>query len=83
MIALFKTPLTEEILFRGFLAKRLISIAGFIKGNLLQSAIFGAIHAGLFSFATNKVIFLSVIFLIPAVGAYVSITLSVHPGDSS
>jgi len=49
IIALFKTSFAEEILFRGFIAKRLISKFGFRIGNVVQSAIFGVLHLLLFS----------------------------------
>jgi membrane protease YdiL (CAAX protease family) len=39
-----QTGASEEILFRGFLAKRFIKFFGFSFGNLLQSALFGLIH---------------------------------------
>src|SRR5690606_6806380 len=38
------TALSEEILFRGFLAKRLVSRLGFGAGNTLQALVFGAVH---------------------------------------
>jgi len=47
IIALLKTSLSEEILFRGFIAKRLISWLGFGAGNTIQSALFGLLHIGL------------------------------------
>ncbi|MDQ3049528.1 MAG: CPBP family intramembrane metalloprotease [Bacteroidota bacterium] len=53
IIALFKTSLAEEILFRGFIAKQLINKLGFITGNILQAAIFGIIHLLLFLALTN------------------------------
>ncbi|MFA7380327.1 MAG: CPBP family intramembrane glutamic endopeptidase [Bacteroidia bacterium] len=49
IIALFKTSFAEEILFRGFIAKRLISKFGFNIGNVAQSAVFGVLHLLLFS----------------------------------
>lgn len=76
IIALFKTSFAEEVLFRGFIAKRLISVLGFQKGNVLQAIIFGIIHAVLFAFITSNIIFLIVIFVIPTVGAYVSAYLN-------
>ena len=39
-----QTGLSEEILFRGFLLKRLIAKFGFVKANVIQAIIFGAIH---------------------------------------
>ena len=54
LMAMFKTSLAEEILFRGFLAKRLIRMAGFVKGNITQAVLFGMIHTVLFAFTTNN-----------------------------
>ena len=76
VMAIFKTAFAEEILFRGFIAKRLISKIGFQKGNILQALLFGIIHMGLFAMTTQNPFFLSMIFIIPAVGAYVSVILN-------
>jgi membrane protease YdiL (CAAX protease family) len=43
-----QTSLSEEILFRGFLAKRLIARLGFCWGNLAQALLFGSVHLLLF-----------------------------------
>jgi uncharacterized protein len=48
IVALFKTSFAEEILFRGFIARRLIHILGFSVGNLIQSLVFGVLHLLLF-----------------------------------
>lgn len=42
--ALIQTSLSEEILFRGFIAKRLISWLGYNTGNSIQAVIFGLMH---------------------------------------
>lgn len=76
VIALFKTSFAEEVLFRGFIAKRLISVAGFVKGNLLQAFIFGILHTALFASITSNILFLIIIFIMPSVGAYVSVYLN-------
>ncbi len=68
--AVFKTALSEEIFFRGFLAKRLISIKNFQVGNIIQAVIFGIIHTLLFMTITDNVLFLVVIFVFPTIGAY-------------
>lgn len=46
--AAFNTALPEEILFRGFLLKRLQNKFGFAFGNTVQALIFGVIHAVMF-----------------------------------
>lgn len=42
--AFIRTVLSEAILFRGFLLKRLAAKLGFWKGNVTHAAIFGAAH---------------------------------------
>lgn len=44
-IAILGTALPEEIFFRGFLLKRLQGKLGFLGANLVQSLLFGLIHA--------------------------------------
>ena len=83
MIAVFKTSFAEELLFRGFLAKRLIAVLGYTKGNVIQAVVFGIIHTILFSMITNNPVFLILIFLIPSLGAYVSVFLNEKIADGS
>jgi len=83
MIALLKTSFTEEILFRGFIAKRLISVLGFQRENLLQAAIFAAIHSALFATITTNIAFLILIFIVPMTGAYISVYLNEKIGNGS
>lgn len=45
--AFLTTALSEEILFRGFLLKRLSARLGFVAGNLLQSLLFGLLHGAM------------------------------------
>ncbi len=81
--AIFKTALAEEILFRGFLAKRLIHWLGFQSGNILHAIIFGAIHTLVFLSISNNVLFLIVIFFFPALGAYLQAYLNEKMADGS
>ncbi len=46
--AILGTALPEEIFFRGFLLKRLQGKLGFLGANLVQSLLFGLIHALMF-----------------------------------
>jgi len=69
LTALGKTALAEELLFRGFVAKRLIAAWGFGAGNLAQAVLFGALHIGLFWTLTNSPLVLGFVFFGPAVGA--------------
>jgi membrane protease YdiL (CAAX protease family) len=45
IFAFIQTGLSEEILFRGFLAKRLIHALGFLRGNIVQAVLFGLLHS--------------------------------------
>lgn len=44
IMAFFQNALAEEILFRGFIAKRLINALGYVKGSVLQTLIFMSVH---------------------------------------
>ncbi|MDE6798647.1 MAG: CPBP family intramembrane metalloprotease, partial [Ruminococcus sp.] len=46
--AIFNTSFPEEILFRGFLLKRLSNKFGFVTGNTIQSILFGLMHGVMF-----------------------------------
>lgn len=46
--AVWNTSFPEEILFRGFLLKRLSGRFGFSAGNAVQSALFGLLHGAMF-----------------------------------
>jgi len=45
--AFVQTSLAEEVLFRGFIGKRLIAKLGFWAGNAIQAAVFGLVHGAL------------------------------------
>jgi membrane protease YdiL (CAAX protease family) len=63
IIALLKTSFSEEILFRGFIAKQLIHKLGFKTGNFLQATVFGVIHLVLFWLLT-KTTFIPLTFIL-------------------
>ncbi len=46
--AVLNTALSEEILFRGFLLKRISNKFGFIAGNIIQATLFGLLHGVMF-----------------------------------
>ena len=74
--AIFKTAFSEELLFRGFIAKRLIAITNYQIGNVVQAIIFGGIHTLLFAFITQNIVFLTVIFIFPSLVAYFQVYLN-------
>ena len=46
--AIFNTSFPEEILFRGFILKRLANKLGFTKANFIQGLLFGLLHGVMF-----------------------------------
>ncbi|MCR4946449.1 MAG: CPBP family intramembrane metalloprotease [Lachnospiraceae bacterium] len=46
--AVFNTALSEEILFRGFLLKRISNKFGLTAGNIIQGVLFGLLHGVMF-----------------------------------
>lgn len=76
MTAILKTALAEEILFRGFIAKRLVARLGYPVGNVIQALIFGALHFFLFIMVSDNWFFLIFIFIFSGLGAYVSTYLN-------
>jgi membrane protease YdiL (CAAX protease family) len=81
--AVFTTSLSEEILFRGFIAKRLIAVTSYKTGNIVQAIIFGLIHVALFSTISSYVFLLGFIFGFTALGAYVSVYINEKLADGS
>ena len=53
--AIFKTALSEEIVFRGFLLKRVSGRFGFHVGNVVQSILFGLMHGVMFFSVTSVI----------------------------
>jgi membrane protease YdiL (CAAX protease family) len=83
LTAIFKTALAEEILFRGFLAKRLMACLGYGWGNLVQALIFGLIHLALFAMISRNWFFLIFIFAFSGLGAYISAYLNEKRANGS
>lgn len=68
--AIIQTGLSEELLFRGFLLKRLARWFGFQMGNILQSLMFGCIH-GAMLWSVLPVFVLLLIVLATAFAGYI------------
>jgi len=66
--AILQTGLSEELLFRGFLLKRLSNRFGFPIGNGVQALLFGALHAVLFFGAITTPLLVMVLAFTTAVG---------------
>jgi uncharacterized protein len=86
IVALIKTALAEEILFRGLIAKRLIRWLGFGAGNTLHAALFGAVHLLIFIVPNgpkfDPVLALAIAGL-PAVGGWIMAWLNERVGNGS
>lgn len=66
-----RTGLSEEIMFRGFLLKRIAGIFGFIAGNLIQALLFGLMHGIPFGLVSHNLLVAAGLTLLPgAVGFY-------------
>ena len=84
MLAWIKTSLSEEIFFRGFVAKRLISVIGYQKGNIIQALIFAIIHVLLFYLITQaSVAFLVFIFFLSGMAGYLIVIIKEKYGNGS
>ncbi|MBR6380207.1 MAG: CPBP family intramembrane metalloprotease [Lachnospiraceae bacterium] len=64
--AFVRTALSEEIVFRGFLLKRLQSRFGFVSANTIQAVLFGMLHGIPFFLVTRSVGSLLLLTLLPA-----------------
>ena len=63
--AVLRTALSEEILFRGFLLKRIQNRFGFVAGNSIQALLFGLMHGIPFGLVTKNVMVFLLLTLIP------------------
>ncbi len=63
--SIIQTALSEEILFRGFLCKRLSNKFGFVAGNILQALCFGLLHGIPFGLVTQNVLVGILLVLLP------------------
>ncbi len=66
--AYIRTGLAEEIIFRGFILKRIQERIGFAWGNLVQAMLFGLLHGVPFGVVTQDI--LIVVFLTVLPGAF-------------
>lgn len=63
IFGMIQTGLSEEILFRGFLLKRLSKQFGYHVGNIVQASMFGIIHGALFFMVTTPLKALIIVVL--------------------
>jgi membrane protease YdiL (CAAX protease family) len=65
LFAFIKTSMSEEILFRGFLCKRLSNKIGFLFGNSVQAVIFGLLHGLPIGLASGNILVFVIMTLLP------------------
>lgn len=65
--AFVRTALSEEMLFRGFLLKRIASRFGFAAGNTIQALLFGLLHGIPFGLATGNVLVAVILTVLPGI----------------
>lgn len=69
--AFIRTALSEEIVFRGFILKRVASKWGFVLGNIVQALLFGLLHGVPFGLMSGKVFVAVIMTILPgAMGWY-------------
>ena len=84
VISLLKTSLSEEILFRGFIAKRCVAKFGFHYGNIIQSLIFAIIHVLVFWAASQaNYVFLVFIFILSGTAGFIIEYINEKYGNGS
>lgn len=86
IVAFLKTALSEEIFFRGLIAKRLIAWLGFGVGNILQAALFGAVHLLIFVVPGGPQwnwVTAAAFFGVSGLGGWVSAWLNERAGNGS
>lgn len=60
-----RTGLSEELLFRGFILKRISNKFGFLAGNIVQAIIFGLVHGIPFGIATGNIGITIILTILP------------------
>lgn len=86
VVALFKTALSEEIIFRGVIAKILIAKIGLLSGNILHAVGFGVLHITLFMlFAGGQLQLwaIALIFSLTTFGSWILAHLNESVGNGS
>jgi membrane protease YdiL (CAAX protease family) len=81
--ALFKTSLSEELLFRGLIGKRLIAWLGFGAGNAIQAILFGAVHLLLLLVPAATTAVVTFVVLVTGVLGWVNGWLNERLGEGS
>ncbi|MFS9093750.1 CPBP family intramembrane metalloprotease [Streptococcus timonensis] len=77
-----QTSLPEELLFRGFLLKRLVNHMPFVFANTIQAIAFGLLHGVLFASVVSLEVTFFIIFFTGAIAAYLGFVNEKKAGGS-
>ena len=81
--AVFKTSLSEELLFRGVIGKRLIAWLGFQRGNFIQATLFGLVHLLLLLVPAASAVLVASMVLITGISGWINGWLNERVGGGS
>lgn len=82
VIAIFRTALTEKMLFGGSIAKGLFDWLGFQLGDAIQSLIFGAMYLLIFIGQPFKVLLAAAVVFLPVIVDWIAGYLMSKAGTS-
>ena len=77
-----QTSLPEELLFRGFLLKRLVNHMPFVFANTIQAIAFGLLHGVLFALVVSLEVTFFIIFFTGAIAVYLGFVNEKKAGGS-
>ena len=80
--SIFQTSLPEELLFRGFLLKRMANHMPFVFANTIQAIAFGLLHGVLFASVVSLEVTFFIIFFTGAIAAYLGFVNEKKAGGS-
>ena len=80
--AVLNTALSEEILFRGFLLKRISNKFGLTAGNIVQAVLFGILHGVMFFTTVGAVKAVIIIAFTGVIGAFMGYVNEKKAGGS-
>ena len=80
--SILQTSLPEELLFRGFLLKRLVNHMPFVFANTIQAIAFGLLHGVLFASVVSLEVTFFIIFFTGVIAAYLGFVNEKKAGGS-
>ncbi|MCT4598266.1 MAG: CPBP family intramembrane metalloprotease [Vallitalea sp.] len=81
--AIIQTALTEEILFRGLIGKRVARKFGYLTGNITQAIIFGLPHGLPFILMYDKYLFGLIMFITASITGFLEFYINEKKGEGS